>query len=89
VPTRVLYLKRSVEQPGKSILSKCSGEGKRNSVSHLPLLAGNNNNNNNNNNDSAYDVFGNNKPIFLPKHSNSSMGKKKMLIKTDLPGCSY
>jgi len=56
-----------VEQPGKSILSKYSGEGKQNFLSHLPLLEGN---------ISAYDIFGNNKPIFLiflPKYSNSSM----------------
>jgi len=43
-------MKRSVEQPGKSNLSKCSKEEKQNSLSHLPLLAGNN---------SVYDPFGN------------------------------
>lgn len=37
-----LQLKRSVERPGKSILSKCPGEEKQNLLSHLPLLAGNN-----------------------------------------------
>jgi len=73
-----------VEQLGKSILSKCpacSGEeNNQNSLSHVPLLAGN---------ISVYDVFGNNKPIFLiflAKYSNSSINKYSW--KKCMPGCS-